>query len=95
VSLSNGASSKLTTNEVWLSTWNFAARLTTSLPSFLADHFFRSEKKAPRTSLAHSNKYDYVFMSFIIKKGKSQMTPPFLQKIDISTPSSAIEQDFY
>jgi len=39
------ASSKLTTKEGWLSTRNFAARLTTSLRQFPADHFFRFEKK--------------------------------------------------
>ncbi len=45
MSLSNGASSKLTTKEVWLSTRNFAARLTTSLRQLPEDHFFRFEKK--------------------------------------------------
>jgi hypothetical protein len=48
------ASSKLTTKEGWLSAWNFAARLTTSLPGFFADHFFRSEKKGPPGHLSHN-----------------------------------------
>jgi hypothetical protein len=39
------ASSKLTTKEVWLSTRNLAARLTTSMRQFPADNFFRFEKK--------------------------------------------------
>jgi len=56
---------------------------------------FASEKKGTsRTLVAHSYKYDYIFMSFIIKEGKSLMTSPFSKKLDISMPSSAIEQDF-
>ena len=45
VSLSNGASSKLTTKEGCLYTRNFAARLTTSLCWFHADYFFATKKK--------------------------------------------------
>src|SRR4030042_2340908 len=38
---------------------------------------FASEKKGTsRTLVAHSYKYDYIFMSFIIKEGKSLMTSP-------------------
>jgi len=45
------ASSGLSIKEVRLSTRIFAARLTTSLSRFLADHFFRPEKRVPAGQL--------------------------------------------
>ena len=61
------ASSGLSTKEERLSTRIFAARLTTSICQFFADHFFRSEKKSTyRTPVARLCKYDYLFMSFTI-----------------------------
>src|SRR4030042_3342553 len=58
------ASSKLTTKEEWLSTRNFAARLTTSLRRFPADHFFRSEKKRdPPTGHSYICFYKYTDLS--------------------------------
>jgi hypothetical protein len=45
------ASGRLSTKEERLSTRISAARLTTSLRLFLADHFFRFKKKEPRPAI--------------------------------------------
>ena len=82
MSLPNGASSILSTIEEELSARIFAARLTTSLCLFLADHFFRSEKKSTcRTPVACLYKYDYIFMSFTIIYLKTYF---FIDALEIS-----------
>jgi hypothetical protein len=68
ITLSKGgrrASSGLSTKEELLSTRIFAARLTTSLHWFLANHFFRSEKKvsAGQLELAYINVVTYLCRS--------------------------------
>jgi hypothetical protein len=61
------ASSKLTTKEGWLSTRMLAARLTISLSRFLADNFFRSEKKVPAGQEVNNNRQNAWFIkSFTI-----------------------------
>jgi hypothetical protein len=60
------ASSKLTTKEGRLSARNFAARLTTSLRQFPADHFFRFEKKDPLPDIYDINNIQYAFFNVFI-----------------------------
>src|SRR4030042_1909409 len=58
------ASTRLTTKEGWLSTRNFAARLTTSLCWFLADYFFTSVKKGdPHGTYLH---YSYLIIQILL-----------------------------